>query len=934
MSNQHSPHEQAHGLAQFDDNSDETFRLSREISSTMNVSSPIPIGRKSDYKYTKNCTVAPMSLTPSFGSASSWRSSPMLTPSRPTKDEASALWEIMSTPSPPNNTSSQYRSTISSNISHPLATPIISPNFSPLNNNDASSTPTLFPFPKIKNGPPYESTLPRQTASPRQIQSLSLQNAKKNPLLPRSIHKQKNPPSTNNVSSKKCLHHGLGPFLEILPESIIYSIISYIKYVDRHPTLLLISHGMTLLVTRPELLLEMKHSHAPKDYNSPTHQKGLLSQVLGDDLSSYALNEILIVVGGKYPTKGGSINNNHGGVEEIPFGTETRAIEGRRIHRRMSMENNEQHGIMGYDPRENKWVRFGGDPLEPLNYGQECDKRTSITGQTIPRRPNTLHPLSPLGFVDAQPLYLGHPHYCLVLFGGTHHETGLPSNRVVAYSFLTAKWELWPEMMRPRHGDDFVLARVDGDGNSSCIPTGTLHPCNDSIILIGCDLEFCDCFRCNPTSSPTNHKNTDIEFDVISFDDAECNLSVAENARKTKENHDAIGRCEVFDLTARKWERRRSRAPSCPPDDSGAAVLGGRYVYLPGTCPPPPNSWQQMRESFNDDEGEAEIVTPLSQSEANSQTGPTQSQSSSIVDNREMDVGNDQSSLASMDIEDNNSRADEITPSPLSDLFRSLHYRPGLMYDAWFDKWSTLPARPYVTTSSPTTYTFHNHILVLGGYRSSSENALSCYHHREEDSILDYEDHLDYAWWYSPFRTSTQHTGYCESDEMDPDNRDHYLNEPSQDIGEWTFGGGTSMFGHRQSWSDSGDMAAAVAAATALQQTSVGQHESIGSPSQYVNAMNQFPCGAPMAVRGACLTTYQGRLTMLGGLSTFSRTFYDSERKTIWQFFPENREWRRYVKFMQGVVEQVCLWYCYYYASQKSIFYNDGHSFVTPHVLS
>jgi len=32
---------------------------------------------------------------------------------------------------------------------------------------------------------------------------------------------------------------------------------------------------------------------------------------------------------------------------------------------------------------------------------------------------------------------------------------------------------------------------------------------------------------------------------------------------------------------------------------------------------------------------------------------------------------------------------------------------------------------------------------------------------------------------------------------------------------------------------------------------------------------------------------------VLGGLSTFSRTFYDIERKNIYQWFPETREWRR-----------------------------------------
>ena len=56
---------------------------------------------------------------------------------------------------------------------------------------------------------------------------------------------------------------------------------------------------------------------------------------------------------------------------------------------------------------------------------------------------------------------------------------------------------------------------------------------------------------------------------------------------------------------------------------------------------------------------------------------------------------------------------------------------------------------------------------------------------------------------------------------------------------------------------------------------------------------SQMPNRAPAPVRGASATTFQGRLTVLGGLSTFSRTFYDAERKNIYSWYPETREWRR-----------------------------------------
>mmetsp|Transcript_10599 Transcript_10599/g.19150 ORF Transcript_10599/g.19150 Transcript_10599/m.19150 type:complete len:248 (+) Transcript_10599:1-744(+) len=227
-----------------------------------------------------------------------------------------------------------------------------------------------------------------------------------------------------------------------------------------------------------------------------------------------------------------------------------------------------------------------------------------------------------------------------------------------------------------------------------------------------------------------------------------------------------------------------------------------------------------------------------------------------------------------------------MSSSPLGNLFRSLHYRPGLRYDCWLDRWDMLPVRPYVTTSSPTTCVFRDCVIVLGGYQSSSENALSCYSHREEDSILDYEDHLDYC-WYIPPSTSPPNNIQGKSDEVVLErNRESNLTGTSDDNnGEWTFGGGTTMFGHRHAWAHSDELAAAV---SSLKNEMNNENDANNSGSAL-----SLPCVAPAPVRGATATTYQGRLTILGGLSTFSRTFYDSERKTIWQFFPEHREWRR-----------------------------------------
>ncbi|KAL7434764.1 hypothetical protein ACHAXM_007572 [Skeletonema potamos] len=740
---------------------------------------------------------------------------------RPTKEEAMELSIIMSTPPssgdfltpiPNSQQERRRRSKCRETRSHSLPNirPLLHPLLTPLVSPDAGQTSSacLPSLPKIKIGPPYESSLPFQATSGHQNKFIlrprnSLSSSQKKSLVQ----------SASSLLAKQFCHAGLGPFLSNLPESIIYSIVNFIDYRERHPKLCLISHGMTSILTRPDFLLETKHIHMD----------------IEDGATSINFNEFLFVVGGKYPTKASDVqHDNHVENDE-------------RLPRRMPFRRNDL-GIMGYDMKRQIWMRFGGDPNAPVAVRSGTHDNLNDLD---------LHPLSEI--VDAKPLYVGHPYYILLFFGGTHHETGLPSNRVIAYSFLTARWDSFPEMMRARCGEDFIVARVEGNHNSR----------NDCIVLIGKELEFCDCLRCNP---PPSSDRPDVCIDMITFADNEFD-EISSKQRMKRDYLHSIRKCEILDLKTRTWTRSQSRAPFSPPDDGGVAVVKGRYVYLPGTCPPPPSSaaWNHTLEGAS--EATAEIVTPMSQSETNSYAGLSQSPPSSIGElHSAAIVDYDQLSTTSMDIERDSL---DVELTPLETLYRSLHYRPGLVYDAWADSWCTLPARQFVTTSSPTTCTFRDHVLVLGGYQSSSENALSCYRHREEEAILDYEQHLDYTWYYIP---NTSKPGQDATFE---------------DSGEWQFGGGTTLYGHRQSWGDSSDIASAVAAAAAIQNNDA-KDESI-----HLHPDDQMPNRAPFPVRGASATIFQGRLTVFGGLSTFSRTFYDKERKNIYCWYPETREWRR-----------------------------------------
>ena len=667
---------------------------------------------------------------------------------RPTIEEAMELSIIMSTPPSSDEfltpvhkrrLEEKRRSGSQDTSKWPLTTSLVSPESAQTSfSGQASFLPPLS-LPKIKIGPPYEPSLPLQIATSSRH--------KKCPLIPRSSI-VKTVESTPSLLTKHLCHDGLGPFLSKLPESLLATIINFVDYRERHPKLFLISHSMTGILTRPDFFLAIR-------------------QTLRVGGPSTNFNEFLFVVGGKYPTK----------VCDLDEDSVIESEEG--LNRRMPFKRNEL-GIMGFDMKRHVWLRFGGDPL------QKAFSRHNS---------NELHPLSPMGIVNPKPLYIGHPYYSIFFLGGTHHESGLSSNRVIAYSFLTARWEDYPCLMRARDGDDFVVTS-----------------CNDSIFLIGCELEFCDCLRCNPTS-----------------------IVKMQSMRKF----------EILDLKTRTWTRSQSSAPFCPPDDGGVAALG-QYIYLPGTCTPLP-TYEDSCEST------VEIGTPTSQSVTNSYADFGLSQSSIGEMHTIATVDCDQlssTSTTSMDIE---RECLETESTPLG-----LHYRPGLVYDVVADSFRVLPPRQYLTSASPATCTFRDTILVLGGYRSSSENALSCYRHREEEAILDYEDHLDFIWYYehnTPFNP-------CEKDGGN---------------GSWKFGGGTTMFGHTQAWAFDDKVADAVAAAATISS----------------DIHNQIPNRAPVAVRGASALTFQDRLTVLGGLSTFSRTFYNEERKNIYSWYPETREWRR-----------------------------------------
>lgn len=159
----------------------------------------------------------------------------------------------------------------------------------------------------------------------------------------------------------------------------------------------------------------------------------------------------------------------------------------------------------------------------------------------------------------------------------------------------------------------------------------------------------------------------------------------------------------------------------------------------------------------------------------------------------------------------------------------SANSRPGLIYDVIEDTWSVLRPCRSPPTRFPTTLAYKDSLLVMGGYRSgrSGDSIMSLF---RDGLIVDYEEHANNCWAYS------------------------------QKEGQWRC---ASDFAGARSDSDRR-----------------GEEESDIDPG--------LPRSIPMALRGASALVYNGRLTLLGGMTTFNQTGDDEERRVIWQYHEED----------------------------------------------
>lgn len=425
--------------------------------------------------------------------------------------------------------------------------------------------------------------------------------------------------------------------------------------------------------------------------------------------------------------------------------------------------------------------------------------------------------------VDSKPLYLPAPHHYLLLFGGFHNLIGDEVDRVTAYSILKGRWETWPSMLRARRGKDLHAVYANG-----------------KIILIGCSQAKCGCRSCGNGSV---------------FDDQ---LDPFGGAAPLQQHPHSIPPCPLPRKARDFGEESSQPDPSFDRGFSSNKALpfgrkkdvfdGSAEVFDLGkrkwtmaasrapSCPPRDGGAAFL-------EGRYVYLPGVDDSSDKLDVSTTSSTASSFVSLSD-DSGSDTDDQDGTAL-DSPIPSSPIPSSPVSRIPRSTgsrssygcarthlfsSRRPGLIYDICEDSWTVLVNDRSPMSRFPTIFSHQDKIIVMGGYRSGrcGDSIMSFF---RDGLIVDYEEHLDYV---SSFSMSE---------------------------GKW-----------RRHLSSNERAKATTAGAC---------EESL--PDENLS----LPTRIPAAVRGASAFIYNGRLTLLGGMTTFSQAFHSEERRVIWQYHGE-----------------------------------------------
>ena len=437
------------------------------------------------------------------------------------------------------------------------------------------------------------------------------------------------------------------------------------------------------------------------------------------------------------------------------------------------------------------------------------------------------HPMQTI--VDSKTVFLPHPYYQVVLLGGYNPLCGEEVDRVVSYSLLTGKWSTLPSMLRARKGPDL---------HAQFVPPNQL-------MVIGCSHGKCGCSRC--AGGSISHDALDVDCCLASKNTL---MSAASFRNKVPPQVTSSGiHCanRLYGQTAFFDEGKMKGSGGAV----GAVFDGHAEVFdltemtwtrrqsRAPSCPPRDGGAVVLEDRY--------IVMP----------GVERSKSSKISrstcawrsNGAKRASGSDMSATSGSDIEDDSSDDSDIgSPIAQSPPSSPMSYsgcsspalpasaldssRQGLIYDVEDDAWTVIKCNRSSSTVHPTTLAYKDHVLVMGGYRSgrSGDSIMSLF---RDGLISDYEEHALNCWTYSR-KEGTWRNGLDRPDTL-----------AEKEEGE------------------------------------VKSDNELKSP---------LPRCIPLALRGASALVYNGRLTLLGGMTTFNASGDDEERRVIWQYHGEEQD--------------------------------------------
>ena len=443
------------------------------------------------------------------------------------------------------------------------------------------------------------------------------------------------------------------------------------------------------------------------------------------------------------------------------------------------------------------------------------------------------HPMQSI--VDSKAVFLPHPYYRVVLLGGYHPMLGEEVDRVTSYSLLTGKWTTFPSMLRARKGSDLHVQFV---------------PPNQ-LVVIGCSHGKCGCSRC--AGGSINHDALDVDCCV---DPKDTVISAASFRKKVfpKTTYSGI-HCanKLYGRTAFLDEGKMKGSGGAV----GAVFDGHAEVFdltdmtwtrrpsRAPSCPPRDGGVAVLEGRY--------IFMPGVERSKSSKSSTWRNNRAKRAASAPFSTSSDTSSTSGSDIEDDCSDGSDIgSPIAQSPPSSPMSYsgcsspalavsaldssRQGLIYDVEDDAWSVVECNRSSSTRFPTTLAYKDHVLVMGGYRSGrgGDSIMSLF---RDGLISDYEEHAVNCWTYSRKEAIWRHGS----------DRPNTLREKR--------GGKDNIDNELKSLSP-----------------------------------HDLPRCIPVALRGATALVYNGRLTLLGGTTTFNASGDDEERRVIWQYHGEDEE--------------------------------------------